>query len=147
VYKGKNADEIYEHIRPALLVLVDCWEPKGLGFFEGSDAGESQSGFVDTYALHKDRSEVIIIKGWSADVAKLFKDEIFDFIYIDGNHCLLQFKEDLSVWYPKVKPGGVFGGHDYNMEGVRQGVIKVFPTGVSVGEGTSGTDWWRIKDG
>ncbi len=145
VYRGQNADEIYLQIQPALLVLIDCWEPKGLGFFEGDDAGESQSGFIDTYLLHKDRSNVVIIKGWSKDLAGLFRDEMFDFVYTDGNHCLLQCQEDLQAWYPKVKPGGVFGGHDFNMEGVSRAVEHVFPEGVTVGSGASGTDWWRVK--
>ena len=44
-----------------------------------------------------------------------FDDEYFDFIYIDGYAHLGQEGGDtLTDWYPKLKEGGIFAGHDYD---------------------------------
>lgn len=54
-----------------------------------------------------------LIKGFSVEVAKQFKDESLDFVYIDGNHEFQQTVNDIAEWHPKVKVGGIVAGHDY----------------------------------
>jgi hypothetical protein len=34
-------------------------------------------------------------------------------IYIDGDHDYIGIKNDLINYYPKLKTGGIFAGHDY----------------------------------
>ncbi len=36
-----------------------------------------------------------------------------DFVYIDARHDYESVLEDLNAWFDKVKPGGIFAGHDY----------------------------------
>ncbi|MHA1988974.1 MAG: class I SAM-dependent methyltransferase, partial [Promethearchaeota archaeon] len=36
-----------------------------------------------------------------------FNDESLDFVYIDANHAYDYVYEDLSLWYPKLKAGGI----------------------------------------
>jgi len=49
-----------------------------------------------------------------SDVAvKLFNDEYFDFVYVDGNHSYESVKEDIKAWLPKIKSNGWIAGHDY----------------------------------
>ena len=50
----------------------------------------------------------------SAEAAKKFEDESLDFVYIDANHSYEFVKEDIAAWLPKVKKGGIIGGHDYD---------------------------------
>jgi len=47
----------------------------------------------------------------------LFPDDFFDFVYIDANHKLEFIRQDIYYWWPKVKRGGIFAGHDY-LDGV-----------------------------
>jgi len=47
--------------------------------------------------------------------SKLFPEEFFDFIYLDARHNYEGIKEDLHAWYPKLKQGGLFAGHDFLM--------------------------------
>jgi len=49
----------------------------------------------------------------SLEGSKEFEDEYFDFIYLDASHDYDSVKEDLEVWYPKLKPGGTIAGHDF----------------------------------
>lgn len=49
----------------------------------------------------------------SDEAASYFVDEALDMVYIDGNHSYEYVKEDLLLWWPKVREGGILSGHDY----------------------------------
>lgn len=51
--------------------------------------------------------------GNSTEEADKFKDNSIDFLYIDGDHRYKAVLADMQKWYPKVRAGGFFGGHDY----------------------------------
>jgi len=48
----------------------------------------------------------------SIDAARIFKDEMFDLFFIDGDHRYAAVQADIEMWLPKVKKGGIFCGHD-----------------------------------
>jgi len=54
-----------------------------------------------------------MIRALSEDVVDTFADGSLDFIYIDGNHAYEYVKRDIEIWWPKLKKGGLFSGHDY----------------------------------
>ena len=54
-----------------------------------------------------------LVRKTSAEASRDFADGSLDFVYIDGNHMYDYVFEDLSVWYPKVRVGGIMSGHDY----------------------------------
>jgi len=47
----------------------------------------------------------------------------FDFIFIDGDHSYDSCKEDINMWLPKIKQGGIIAGHDY-LEACFMGVVN-----------------------
>ena len=53
-----------------------------------------------------------ILKMRSEEAVKHFKDQSLDLVFIDGDHRYEAIKQDIEMWYPKVKNGGVFSGHD-----------------------------------
>ncbi len=56
-----------------------------------------------------------ILKMKFDEALSLFPDKYFDFIYIDGFAATGQDGGSvLHDWYPKIKDGGVFSGHDYS---------------------------------
>lgn len=67
-----------------------------------------------------------VIKGDSKEVYKQFKDQSITHIFFDGDHTLEGFEKDIKLWYPKVKYGGIFSGHDYIWGG--HGVKPVIDT-------------------
>ena len=45
------------------------------------------------------------------------KDKEYDFIYIDGYaHTGQEEGDTLEGWWPKLKQGGIFAGHDYDIK-------------------------------
>lgn len=45
--------------------------------------------------------------------ADLYEDGSLDFVFIDAGHLTHEVLADMDAWYPKVKSGGIFAGHDY----------------------------------
>ena len=75
----------------------------------------------------------------------LFEDNFFDFVYIDANHEFPFIFEDINNWYPKVKGGGLLGGHDfYHGYDVVRAVME-FSFKRHLHLYVSHKDWWVIK--
>lgn len=76
----------------------------------------------------KEYNNISLITKTSDDAILDFNDEEYDFIYIDGIHQYENVKQDIINYLPKVKKGGVIGGHDYGgpWTGVKQAVDEVF---------------------
>jgi hypothetical protein len=68
----------------------------------------------------------------SVEASKQFDDNSIDSIFIDANHEYKFVKEDIAAWFPKLKSGGLIGGHDYDggpnsgHPGVRDAVHEAF---------------------
>jgi len=58
---------------------------------------------------------IVPIKGSSDTVAEILKPEIFDFVYIDGDHAYTQFKRDLLNYIKVVKVNGILCGDDLEL--------------------------------
>jgi hypothetical protein len=65
--------------------------------------------------LHNIRNDknIIPIRKYSGEAAKLFDDESLDFVYIDADHREEFVQQDILLWLPKVKKSGAIAGHDY----------------------------------
>lgn len=49
----------------------------------------------------------------STDASKHLADHYFDYVYLDARHDYCAVKEDIMHYWPKLRPGGIVGGHDY----------------------------------
>jgi hypothetical protein len=47
--------------------------------------------------------------------------QFLDFVYLDGDHDYAPFCQDLLLWYPLIKPGGILAGHDFLCPGEPDG--------------------------
>ena len=54
-----------------------------------------------------------IIRKFSAEAVRDVADAGLDFVYIDANHDAQHVLQDLTLWIPKVKQGGIISGHDF----------------------------------
>ena len=64
------------------------------------------------YSGHKDKIRFHEMD--SNEAAEYIDDDSLDFIFLDAYLSGQQAKNDLDVWYPKVKDGGIFAGHDWD---------------------------------
>lgn len=66
-----------------------------------------------------------IVEGDSAESAAKFDDASIDMVFIDAAHEYDPVVRDLKAWMPKVKPDGIFSGHDYDYGPVANAVADV----------------------
>ncbi len=121
VWKGDFSKKIYDLRSPKKLILVDPWifNPKIRGCAPQVNGKEplNQKFFDDakssTYAKFHNLENVEIIDSSSLDSSNMFKNEYFDYIYIDGEHSYDAVLNDLNHWYPKLKKNGKIFGDDF----------------------------------
>ncbi len=68
--------------------------------------------FDENMMEQKLTESIKVIPKSSIETSLDFPDNYFDFIFIDADHRYSQIKQDLIAWYPKLKKGGIFSGHD-----------------------------------
>jgi hypothetical protein len=96
------------------LYLVDIWETKSFFGDAASPQSWHDSNFNDAVQRVKDFSEkVVFLKGLSSQMAKHIEDKSLDMVYLDACHTYEAVLEDLEVYLPKLKKGGIMAGHDF----------------------------------
>ena len=117
VFKGDFSKNILTNWN-GTLYMVDVWRPLGGEYEDSSNHSEHKDAYqqtMDNIRGFEDRG--IMIRGTSKVTSEIFEDESLDFIFIDANHAYDFVVEDINLWFPKLKKGGIFSGHDYiNMD-------------------------------
>jgi predicted O-methyltransferase YrrM len=79
----------------------------------------------------------------SDDAVSEFEDGSLDFIFIDGLHTYDQVKKDMENFYPKIKSGGLFAGHDYTVIAAVNKAVTEFADKHGIKKiGTTDCDVW-----
>jgi hypothetical protein len=87
---------------------------------------------------------VRLITGESTEAQRFFDNETIDLLFIDTVHTYDCIKGELLVWVDKVKIGGIISGHDWDMEGMSNGVKEIFPNH-EINVVVDGTVFWLKK--
>jgi len=141
VSTGTNALSILKELSLQRLYLIDPYAPF-LSF------GELDSHATDRETARKNLSsckQVTFIEKTSTEAAEELP--ILDFVYIDGNHDYEHVKEDAETYYPKVRAGGMIGGHDFMplCFGLVDAVIEFFSAHPLDDKRIVMPDWWLTK--
>jgi hypothetical protein len=135
VDRGDFSHRILQTVQPHRLHLIDPWEYMVSDEYKesryGGRFGGNQAQMDARYAsvLRRFRSaidagQVVVHRAYSQDIAPDFDDDYFDWVYVDGNHLYEYVKQDLELFYPRLKPGGYIAGDDYISGGWWQGGVK-----------------------
>jgi hypothetical protein len=83
----------------------------------------------------------------SREFSETVPDEYYDYIFIDGDHKYASVLDDIKLWYPKLKRGGVFSGHDFWLSGVQKAVYEYRTENgiISPVYQCNHTVWWWTK--
>jgi Protein of unknown function DUF115/Methyltransferase domain len=110
------------------LYLVDSWKGGGLDYHAGShdfhaslsqakqdayrDRAIAMVRSVDGNAFESGRAKLLALS--SVEAARSVDDDSLDFVFIDADHSYEGCAADIAAWYPKLKPGALLSGHDYD---------------------------------
>lgn len=116
-YMGNYAKFLLDNWN-GFLFLVDAWKKFPESEYEDVSNQESPKDIIscvfDNLSGYEDRT--VLIRGDSNTASTIFRDDFFDFIYIDANHKYNYVFNDMKLWYPKLKEGGIFSGHDFILD-------------------------------
>ena len=107
---------------------VDYLKEEGQSF-DPMVVDEKEIEYIKLVSYHRQKysgheNKIVFYEMDSIEASKKVEDKSLDFIFIDSYCSFEQAKDDIKVWYPKVKDGGIFAGHDWNMPLVRLAVTK-----------------------
>lgn len=123
-FNGESTKIFLDSGKFSKIYCIDPWDKiqpdkdgnlKTKGFFDLNCSSIKESEmFFDKQFSNDNR--IVKLKGFSEEFTDKFKNEYFDFIYIDGDHSANGVMKDITNYYSKVKFGGVIGFHDYAVE-------------------------------
>jgi predicted O-methyltransferase YrrM len=128
-YCGSGSTIIANTFKNSKLFCVDPWE-KYVEDCSIYDINKQELELKEAEQIFDKKilnyNNVIKNKMASIEFAKNITNETIDFVYIDGNHQYSSVKEDIEIWKPKIKQGGIIGGHDYHWESVQRAIHEHF---------------------
>ena len=117
VFQGSFSRALCRYNPGLKLYAIDAW------WLLGPQSKAKRQEWVYNRALLKLKDyNVVIIKDASLEVAKVLKDGILDFVYIDADHSYKAVVDDIEAWNVKVRSGGIVAGHDYQSPDVEKAV-------------------------
>ncbi|MDO7614155.1 MAG: class I SAM-dependent methyltransferase [Crocinitomicaceae bacterium] len=127
-YRGISSETFLVH-EPQEMHFVDIWgenpdysESNWALHHHFANWEEVKADFLKRIKPYRERTNIFVNHGFSAEASKGIPDNYFDFIYIDGDHSDEGIRKDISSWLPKLKKGGYFAGHDYSRSASVQAV-------------------------
>ncbi len=128
------------------LHVVDTWKGSPNEAAHREEVAKHGGDLFPAFRAHMARNGVMDlitpVQKPSVDAAGDFADGSLDFVYIDAAHDPVSVSADIRAWWPKVKPGGFLGGHDYGkFPGVTGAVDGLFGPVTVVAE----ADTWLVE--
>jgi hypothetical protein len=105
VAEGDFSERILSITSPQVLHLIDAW---GDGQYRGL-----RSLVENKLRNEIDQGQVVIHQGRSISELVRFKDNYFDWVYLDTSHDYKTTSMELELCRRKVKTSGIIAGHDY----------------------------------
>lgn len=102
---GTYSECILQNSSLTTLISIDAWA------WPGSSGEEEYLRARNRLAKFGSRST--LLRASSDEASALIANNSLDFVYIDADHKYSAVSNDIKNWWPKLKKGGLFSGHDY----------------------------------
>jgi predicted O-methyltransferase YrrM len=155
-YCGRSTRALAENTR-GRVTAVDIWLPtdetesaSDKVFSRLPDVGEDW--LWNDFRTHMlGLTNVHALRAQSVDAAAQVPDSVrFDMIFIDANHRYEDVRDDILAWRPKLTPGGLLCGHDYDKDAPDgkgwQGVVRAVDELVPNVRRGAGSIWYAPID-
>ena len=126
VYLGEFTEHLLDGWSGRELIAVDPW--RAFGSDEYRDVLNAEQAAWDerhdqTVArLRRFGDRAVVWRTTGDEAAARITDGSLDWVYLDAMHDHDSVAHDLRTWWPKLRPGAIFAGHDY-LEG-RRGITE-----------------------
>jgi hypothetical protein len=119
--------------------------------WNGADYSEERQQLMKEYASNKlsqfgDRFEFCHESSVEFVNRYTINEECLDFVFIDGDHSEEASYRDFCNYYPLIKKGGVFAGHDIVLHEVEKSLRKFLKDDFNKIIKVSNNAWYLIKE-
>jgi hypothetical protein len=128
VCKGSFSKQILSQWKGQHLFSIDSWRHQSAVKLDASNVtdGEHETNrSICRSTLKPFGKRSTILDMFSFEAALLIPNESLDFVYIDARHDYRSVMEDINLWWPLIKIGGILAGHDYKNSFVRKNLVEV----------------------
>jgi len=121
VQEGVFSEHILRNWKGSALFSIDAWQnfdaDEYVDIANVSDDNQILLYVNTTLRLSPFGKRSIVWRMTSEQAASTMPDNTLDFCYLDADHRYEAVKQDIELWLPKVKLGGIICGHDYVSDG------------------------------
>ncbi len=148
VYYGTNTRRMFRKLSVEKMYLVDPYRKYTAYAEKKFLLTLLPSSFKPVlWLLRKHKEKIVPLQLTSEQAAEKIPDDL-DMVYIDGNHSYEYVKKDIAMYYPKLKKGGLIGGHDINGKTNGKDVqraVREFSEKYKIKIFVEEPDWWAEK--
>lgn len=120
--EGRTTGHILKTVPDSEVIAVDPWivqeasDDKTKETYKGWDFGKIEHDFWENVGEHKDRCDMLQMTSEAAALvlSDRMGDSPYDLVFIDALHDYEHVKQDIGLWWPHVRVGGILSGHDFN---------------------------------
>ena len=121
VQEGIYSEHILKTWKGSTLFSIDAWQNFDAGeYIDISNRPDDQQILLyanTTLRLRPFGEHSIVWRMTSEQAAHAMPDNTLDFCFIDADHRYEAVKQNIELWLPKIKSGGIICGHDYVKDG------------------------------
>jgi hypothetical protein len=98
--------------------LIDVWRKLDSNYKDSANVDDNIQDLLyqetkKRLRKFEDRTELVYIRDFTSNAVHSIPDGSLDYVYIDARHDYCSVTEDLELYWPKLRPGGIVAGHDY----------------------------------
>ena len=120
VWRGHTTAALLKEFPDLVIHAVDPWQSQIPNSTMPKNQDEMEAAYREFLEITDPWHERLRTHRKTSELASVeVPDGCLDFTFIDGVHLYPNVLQDMTLWWPKIKAGGLFCGHDYNGKGDR----------------------------